>query len=166
MRPKSTVAAYSDDGDMPPVVIRRLLDVAIAAGADSSIQRFGLETSASTAAGLRRDLGSGADHGQMLRRIRELVSNVDQLDAADWDLFSAEPPTTGHRGWDAALAGAVDWCADRLGMQRPTWTAHRNAEPWLFVGSTKALHAYAFAFSPPQFSFKGVFLDPDDLVTV
>lgn len=164
---ESNVSAYERNTKRAGHATLRRLTAALDVASDSVIYRHRLTTAASTAAGLRRDVKAGSSHSVSLRRLRELIGNSDEISTdSDWALFAAEPSTTGDPRWDAALAGAVDWCADRLGRERPHWTRTRAAEPWLFIGSTPALHALAFAASPPQFSTKGVFVDPDDLVLV
>ena len=80
--------------------------------------------------------------------------------------FFAEPSTTGDQRWDALLAGVVDWLARQHGFEPPAWTSGRSVTPFWFVGSTPALHAYAYAHSPAPLAYRGVFIDPADLESV
>lgn len=163
------VAAY-ERGDKRPN--RRTLDRLLAmihAGTDSPIHTSSLLTVPATAAAIRADLRSGkASTGATLRYVREMVANAAYVacDPADRAAFFAEPSTTGDRRWDALLAGTVELLADRYGFEPPAWVAGRAVLPFWFVGSTPALHAYAYAHSPTPLALRGVFLDPADLESV
>ncbi len=121
------------------------------------------------AAAIRRDVRSGrASTGDTLRFVREMINNaafvVDRR--VDQVAFFTEPSTTGDRRWDALLAGVVDDLALRHGFDPPGWTQQRHVVPFWFVGTTPALHAYAFAHSPVSLAVRGVFIDPADLESI
>lgn len=103
-----------------------------------------------------------------MRYVREMINNaafvVDR--SADQAAFFAEPSTTGDRRWDALLAGVVDHLALHQGFDPPAWTRERHVVPFWFVGTTPALHAYAYAHSPVSLAVRGVFIDPADLQSV
>lgn len=144
------------------------LVAAIAVGEASPIHRSALLSVAATAAAIRADIrAGGASTADTLRYVREMINNasfvVNDLDRA---AFFAAPSTTGDRRWDALLAGVVDCLARQYQFDPPSWTAGRYVVPFWFVGSTPALHAYAYAHSPAPLANRGVFIDPADLVSV
>ncbi len=163
------LSAYERGQKRPnPATLTRLL-AAIAVGKDSPIHRSGLLTIPATAAAIRADVRSGqASTSDTLRYVRETINNASFVVDNDLDraAFFAEPSTTGDQRWDALLAGVVDHLARRHQFEPPTWTASRSVIPFWFVGSTPALHAYAYAHSPAPLANRGVFIDPSDLESV
>ncbi|HTQ90274.1 MAG TPA: hypothetical protein VMK84_12360 [Streptosporangiaceae bacterium] len=75
-------------------------------------------------------------------------------------LIADEPAPTGHRGFDAALAGAAEFFAGEAGLPVPGWVngPGRYALPWFFVTSRPAFHAYVLAHTPIEFTAHGVFM--------
>jgi transcriptional regulator with XRE-family HTH domain len=75
-------------------------------------------------------------------------------------LITAEPPTTGDARFDAALAATAEFFAAESGIEVPTWVDGRSrfVEPWWFVTSRVAFHAYTFARTPAVFARHGVFI--------
>jgi hypothetical protein len=75
-------------------------------------------------------------------------------------LIEEEPVLTGDRRFDAALAGAAEFFATEGGIPIPAWAdgPDRFAEPWWFVASRPAFHAYTFAHTPAVFARHGVFV--------
>jgi hypothetical protein len=75
-------------------------------------------------------------------------------------LIAAEPPPTGDRRFDAALAGAAEFFAAEGDLQVPDWVEReqRFVEPWWFVASRPAFHAYTLAHTPAVFARHGVFI--------
>jgi transcriptional regulator with XRE-family HTH domain len=75
-------------------------------------------------------------------------------------LLEDEPPLTGDTRFDAALAGVAEFFADEGALAAPAWVngPARFVEPWWFVASRPAFHAYTLANTPACFARHGVFL--------
>jgi transcriptional regulator with XRE-family HTH domain len=75
-------------------------------------------------------------------------------------LLSEEPPPTGEARFDAALAGVAEFFADEGEIPAPKWVdgLERFVEPWWFVASRPAFHAYTLANTPAVFARHGVFI--------
>lgn len=75
-------------------------------------------------------------------------------------LLRDEPPLTGDARFDAALAGVAELFAAEGAIPVPTWVngPERFAEPWWFVASRPAFHAYTLAHTPAVFARHGVFV--------
>jgi transcriptional regulator with XRE-family HTH domain len=75
-------------------------------------------------------------------------------------LLAEEPPPTGDTRFDAALAGLAELFAAEAGIPAPTWVngASRFVEPWWFVASRPAFHAYTLAHTPAVMARHGVFM--------
>lgn len=75
-------------------------------------------------------------------------------------LLAEEPPPTGDARFDAALAGVAEFFADESAIPAPTWVdgPERFVEPWWFVASRPAFHAYTLANTPAVFARHGVFM--------
>jgi hypothetical protein len=75
-------------------------------------------------------------------------------------LLREEPPPTGDARFDAALAGVAEFFADEGAISAPTWVddPERFVEPWWFVASRSAFHAYVLANTPAVFARHGVFM--------
>jgi transcriptional regulator with XRE-family HTH domain len=75
-------------------------------------------------------------------------------------LISEEPAPTGDVRFDAALAGLAEFFAAEAPVPVPEWVdgEGRFAEPWWFVTSRPAFHAYVLAHTPASFARHGVFL--------
>jgi transcriptional regulator with XRE-family HTH domain len=75
-------------------------------------------------------------------------------------LMCDEPPTTGARRFDAALAGAAEYFAREAGLAPPAWVDQpsRFVEPWWLVSSAPALDAYVLSHTPATFARHGVFI--------
>jgi len=75
-------------------------------------------------------------------------------------LISDRPPPTGDLRFDAALAGVAELFAAEALIPAPTWVndADRFVEPWWFVASRPALHAYTLANTPALLARHGVFM--------
>lgn len=73
-----------------------------------------------------------------------------------WD----EPVRTGDIRFDAALAGLAEFFAAEAQIPVPEWVDGdgRLAEPWWFVTSRPAFHAYVLAHTPASFARHGVFI--------
>ncbi len=75
-------------------------------------------------------------------------------------LLREQPPPTGEARFDAALAGTAEFFAREGAVATPEWVEEPNrfVEPWWFVASRPALHAYTLAHTPAVFARHGVFL--------
>jgi transcriptional regulator with XRE-family HTH domain len=75
-------------------------------------------------------------------------------------LIAAEPASTGDPRFDAALAATAEFFASESGIELPDWVdePHRFVEPWWFVASRPAFHAYTLAHTPAVFARHGVFM--------
>jgi hypothetical protein len=75
-------------------------------------------------------------------------------------LLEDEPPTIGDARFDAALAGVAEFFAGEAAICAPAWVngAGRFVEPWWFVASRPAFHAYTLANTPAVFARHGVFV--------
>jgi transcriptional regulator with XRE-family HTH domain len=75
-------------------------------------------------------------------------------------LIRDEPPGTGDARFDAALAGTAEFFAAEGAIAAPAWVdgPDRFVEPWWFVASRPAFHAYTLANTPAVFARHGVFI--------
>jgi hypothetical protein len=75
-------------------------------------------------------------------------------------LIRDEPPLTGASRFDAALAGVAEFFAAESQLPAPAWVQEptRFVEPWWFVTSRPAFHAYVLAHTPATFARHGVFI--------
>lgn len=75
-------------------------------------------------------------------------------------LLVEKPPPTGEARFDAALAGVAEFFADEGEIPAPRWVddSERFVEPWWFVASRPAFHAYTLANTPAVFARHGVFV--------
>jgi transcriptional regulator with XRE-family HTH domain len=75
-------------------------------------------------------------------------------------LIEESPPSTGDARFDAALAGAAELFAAEGAIAAPPWvdSPERFVEPWWFVASRPAFHAYTLANTPACFARHGVFI--------
>lgn len=163
----SNVAAYERGVKNPePLTLARLYAL-IAVGSNSPIFVHNLLTVPAASAVLRSGLRHGWGSADLLRVVRECLSNAKwAVSQADHAAFMFAPSTTGDRRWDALLAGAIEHHCLKAGVDVPAWTRGKTAGGFWFVGSNKNLHAYALANSPTPLRVRGVLLDPDDLVSV
>jgi hypothetical protein len=75
-------------------------------------------------------------------------------------LIAAEPASTGDQRFDAALAATAEFFAAESGIEVPDWVdgPARFVEPWWFITSRQAFHAYTLARTPAVFARHGVFI--------
>jgi hypothetical protein len=75
-------------------------------------------------------------------------------------LLQDEPPSTRDPRFDAALAGVAEFFADESAIPAPRWVdgPARFVEPWWFVASRPAFHAYTLANTPAVLARHGVFM--------
>lgn len=122
--------------------------------------RRGAASLAELAPTIRVDLEAGDEQGA----IRLLFGFVDDFRGSGRPgkvaLVAQEPASTLHGHFDAALAGLAEFLAAEAGIPVPAWTSgpNRFAEPWWFVASSPAFHAYTLANTPAVFARHGVFI--------
>jgi transcriptional regulator with XRE-family HTH domain len=75
-------------------------------------------------------------------------------------LIRDEPPPTGDPRFDAALAGIAELFAAEGTIPTPMWVdgPTRFVEPWWFLASRPAFHAYTLAHTPAVLARHGVFM--------
>ena len=75
-------------------------------------------------------------------------------------LLKDDPPGTGDARFDAALAGVAELFATEGVIAAPAWVNDptRFVEPWWFVASRPAFHAYTLANTPAVLARHGVFM--------
>jgi hypothetical protein len=75
-------------------------------------------------------------------------------------LIAPVPSTTGDPRFDAALAATAEFFAAESGIEAPKWVDGRDrfVEPWWFLTSRLAFHAYTLAHTPAVFARHGVFI--------
>jgi transcriptional regulator with XRE-family HTH domain len=75
-------------------------------------------------------------------------------------LIEKEPGLSGDSRFDAMLAATAEFFAAEAGIVSPKWTndSTRFVEPWWFVSSRPAFHAYTLAHTPAVFARHGVFM--------
>jgi transcriptional regulator with XRE-family HTH domain len=75
-------------------------------------------------------------------------------------LIRDEPPLTGDARFDAALAGIAELFAAEGDLPVPVWVndPNRFVEPWWFLASRPAFHAYTLAHTPAVVARHGVFI--------
>jgi transcriptional regulator with XRE-family HTH domain len=75
-------------------------------------------------------------------------------------LLADEPPPTADTRFDAALAGVAELFASEAAIPAPAWVngPARFVEPWWFVASRPAFHAYTLAHTPALLARHGVFM--------
>lgn len=140
--------------------------------------RRGAVSLAALAATIAVDLRDGREH-DALRLLFGFADDFRGSSRAGRSLLiGEEPPLTGERRFDAALAGIAELFAaedPRAPARRkdsgagrthaepiavPAWVnaPERFVEPWWFVTSRPAFHAYTLAHTPAALARHGVFL--------
>jgi transcriptional regulator with XRE-family HTH domain len=160
---QSAVAAYETGARNPSLAtLERLLD---ACDHDLDLvvrprMRRGAAALAELAVTIQEDLGAGEEHNAT----RLLFGFADDFRASSRPgrhaLIADEPVTTGDPRYDAALAATAEFFAAEGGIEMPNWVdgPGRFVEPWWFVASRPAFHAYTLAHTPAAFVRHGVFM--------
>jgi len=157
------VAAY-ESGARTPVLatLERLLaacdhDLSLAA-------RPRMRRGAATLADLAATIGADLAEGREQDAVRLMFGFADDFRGSTRPgqiaLIEDKPPATGDVRFDAALAGLAEFFAIEGGVPIPAWVNEpgRFAEPWWFVASRPAFHAYTLAHTPAVFARHGVFI--------
>jgi transcriptional regulator with XRE-family HTH domain len=122
--------------------------------------RRGAASLAELAQTIRDDL----EHGQEHDALRLLFGFADDFRASSRPgriaLLQDEPPPTGDARFDAVLAGVAELFAAESVIPAPAWVEEpeRFVEPWWFVASRPAFHAYTLANTPAVIARHGVFM--------
>ena len=157
------VAAYESGGRTPSLAtLERLLD---ACEYDIEvIARPRVRRGATSLAELAQTIKEDLEDGQERDAVRLLFGFADDFRGSSRPgkiaLFADEPPGTGDARFDAALAGLAELFAAEAAIAPPAWVngPERFVEPWWFVASRPAFHAYTLAHTPAVFARHGVFI--------
>jgi AcrR family transcriptional regulator len=161
------VSAHERGVKRPSRPTMERLEAVLAVGAGSPMFRHNLLTVPAAASLIRSALREGWPTVDVLRIVREMLSNSRELVSdADYAAFFAVPSTTGDPPWDAMLAGVTEDAALRAGRTPPPWTAGHALDRFWFVGSLPGMNAWALANSRPSLRVRGVVVDPDSLQSV
>ena len=157
------VAAYETGARTPNLAtLRRLLGACehdLDVVARPRVRR-GAASLAELAETISEDLAGGRAHDAL----RLLFGFADDFRGSSRPgqiaLIAHEPGHTGDARFDAALAGAAEFFASEAGIAAPAWVEgpERFVEPWWFIASRRAFHAYTLANTPACFARHGVFL--------
>jgi len=157
------VAAYESGAKTPNLAtLERLLgacehDVELLA---RPRMRRGAASLAELAPTIEQDL----KHGHEQDALRLLFGFADDFRGSSRPgriaLIEDEPPGTGDARFDAALAGVAEFFASEGAISAPVWVngPGRFVEPWWFIASRPAFHAYTLANTPAVFARHGVFI--------
>lgn len=160
---QSAVAAYESGARVPTLAtLDRLLDAC-----DHDLRlvaRPRVRRSASSLSELAEQIRLDLPEGKEQDATRLLFGFADDFRGSTrpgrvW-LISEEPQRTGDVRFDAALAGLAEFFAAEAQIPVPEWVEGdgRFAEPWWFVTSRPAFHAYVLAQTPSSFARHGVFI--------
>lgn len=163
MTTQPAVAAYERGARTPTLsTLSRLLEAC-----DHDLQlltrprvRRGAASLEQLAPAIRQELA----HGREQDALRMIFGFADDFRgssrAGQAALLKDEPPSTGDRRFDAALAGTAELFAREAAMRAPGWVngPERFVEPWWFVSSKPSLDAYTLAHTPAAFARHGVFI--------
>jgi transcriptional regulator with XRE-family HTH domain len=157
------VAAYESGGKTPNLAtLERLLG---ACDYDMEVlARPRMRRGAASLAELARTIQEDLEQGHEQDALRLLFGFADDFRGSSRPgrivLLAEEPPSTGDLRFDAALAGVAEFFASEGMISAPSWVngSGRFVEPWWFVASRPAFHAYTLANTPAVFARHGVFI--------
>ncbi|MGH2903659.1 MAG: helix-turn-helix domain-containing protein [Solirubrobacteraceae bacterium] len=157
------VAVYESGGKTPNLTtLRRLLD---ACEHDIEVlARPRMRRGAASLAELARTIEGDLEQGHEQDALRLLFGFADDFRGSSRPgriaLLRDAPPGTGDARFDAALAGVAEFFASEGAISAPAWVDEpgRFVEPWWFVASLPAFHAYTLARTPAVFARHGVFI--------
>lgn len=125
------------------------------------------------AAAIEGALGSG-DADAAMRAVIQFIDDAGRADQPD-EMLRREPPSTGDRRWDAAVAAAAAWVARHRDCDPPGWAAAPSRfldGPWFpaadIIGRpvTGRLAVHLLVNCPAEFFGRGVVIDADTLQSV
>lgn len=115
-------------------------------------------------ADLAASVASALRGGDEKRAWRLLLQAVDDFRGSSsagrvW-MVADEPPPTGDRRYDAAIAALAEHLCAASPTPIPSWTSQpsRSVEPWWFPAGLPALESAALRDSPVSFKRHGVFV--------
>jgi transcriptional regulator with XRE-family HTH domain len=160
---QSAVAAYETGARVPS--LRTLARLLRACEHDLDLVlrphiRRGAASLAELAQTIAADLAAGDEQGA----IRLLFGFADDFRGSSRpgqaSLIEREPLPTGDPRFDAALAAVAEFFAAEAELPAPAWVdrSDRFVEPWWFIASRPAFHAYTLAHTPAVFARHGVFV--------
>jgi transcriptional regulator with XRE-family HTH domain len=157
------VAAYESGVRTPGIgTLRRLLE-----GCEHDLELLAhprVRRGAASLAELARAIGGDLVAGREGDALRLLFGFTDDFRGSSRPgktaLLQEEPPRTGDARFDAALAGVGEFFTRESALPPPAWVngPDRFVEPWWFVASRPAFHAYTLANTPAVFARHGVFI--------
>ena len=160
---QSAVAAYENGARRPSLATLERLLGACDQDLDLIVRprmRRGAAALAELAVTIREDLAAGEE----ANATRLLFGFADDFRASSRPgrgaLITDEPTSTGDPRFDAALAATAEFFAAEGSIELPGWVdgPNRFVEPWWFVASRPAFHAYTLAHTPATFARHGVFI--------
>jgi transcriptional regulator with XRE-family HTH domain len=119
---------------------------------------------AASLADLGQTIAEDLEHGREDDALRLLFGFADDFRGSSrpgqLSLLRDEPSSTGDARFDAALAGVAELFAAEGSIPAPAWVngVNRFVEPWWFVASRPAFHAYTLANTPAVLARHGVFI--------
>ncbi len=157
------VAAYESGGKTPNLAtLERLLG---ACEHDVELRALPrMRRGAASLAELAQTIEEDLEHDHEQDALRLLFGFADDFRGSSRPgkiaLLRDAPPGTGDARFDAALAGVAEFFASEGGISAPAWVDEpdRFVEPWWFVVSLPAFHAYTLAHTPAVFARHGVFI--------
>ncbi len=160
---QSAVAAYETGARTPSIgTFKRLLR---ACDHETDIVvRPRVRRGASPLAALVPTIAEDLAGGEEQNAIRLLFGFADDFRGSSRPgqiaLIASEPSSTGDPRFDAALAATAEFFAAEGEIAVPKWVdkCDRFVEPWWFVTSRPAFHAYTLAHAPAVFARHGVFI--------
>jgi transcriptional regulator with XRE-family HTH domain len=155
-------ALENADGGFNTVTVEKVLT---ALGEQTALLPTVAPTAEAAAAGIAAALRRGS-RDAALRNLLVFHDGLARAEAAlKCALAVAEPATTGHNGWDAFLAGIVDFHIPK--SHRPRWTAGRDADNWFIDGSLPvAVLDEIRSRTPAAIAAHGVWVHDTDLTSV
>jgi hypothetical protein len=112
---------------------------------------------------------SDTSNSNVLRSCAQFASDFSHItDPVEQEAALGAPEGTGQQRLDCLVAGIADYKARQAGLETPPWTVNARYDmfPSWFITSASGLMAYLMSVTPPEFSVRGVFLDPRDLESV
>jgi transcriptional regulator with XRE-family HTH domain len=160
---QSAIAAYESGARIPTLAtVKRVFDAC-----DHDVQLHAtprLRRGSASLAELAETIGRDLREGHERDALRLIFGFADDFRGSSRPgriaLLAQEPPLTGDVRFDAALAGIAELFASEAGIGAPPWVngPGRFAEPWWFVASRPAFHAYTLAHTPALLARHGVFM--------
>lgn len=157
------VAAYESGARMPSIAtLKRLLSAC-----DHDLEvvaRPRVRRGATPLTGLPPMIATDLQQGRERDAVRLLFEFADDFRGSSrpgkLELLRDEPPPTGDKRFDAALAGMAEFFSREANIPSPPWVenADRFVEPWWFVTTRPSLNAYTLAQTPAVFARHGVFI--------